>query len=340
MLIHPRENDLVLGTHGRGFWVLDDVGLLEALTPETVSGHSQLATPRRATQIRDANRGRGSTGDTYWTAENPPRGAILDYWIGDVAVGEKVALEILDGEGALVQSVRETTATRGAHRVIWNLRHSPPLGPDGAPLRRIRGRFVVPGTYQVRLTVGERVHIRPLQVRMDPGLSVSSQERRALDATLALQADLVGATSIVGATVDTASAQLHEVLAALADRGGAPNELGEKTRQVEARITELSVRLRGPGEGGVAQQETVLPLSTLVNRLYGTTESWTGAPTQDQARLTQMAHSALQEVVALLRPILEVEFPELRQALTEAGISWPAGDLPTLPDHLVPPFTP
>ncbi len=340
MLIHPRENDLVLGTHGRGFWILDDVGLLEELTPETVSGHSHLATPRRATQIRNVNRGRGSTGDSYWTAQNPPRGAILDYWIGGDGEGEKVAVEILDVEGELVRSVTETTATRGAHRVVWDLRHPSPLGPDGRPLRGIQGRFVVPGTYQVRLTVGERVHTRPLQVRMDPGLSMSAQERRALDATLALQAELATATAIARAAVDTAAAQLQDVLEALAERPEAPTRPVERARGMEARVADLLVRLRGPGEGGVAQQETVLPLSTLVNRLYGTTEGWTGAPTEDQSRLTRWAHSELRDVVTLLRPMLEVDFPGLRQELANAGIPWPTGDPPTLPDPLVPPFIP
>ncbi len=340
MAVHPRENDLVIGTHGRGFWVLDDLGLLEDLTPAVVAGHSHLAAPRTATQIRDVNRGRGSVGDSYWTARNPPRGAALDYWIGDAAIGESVVLEILDGAGSVVRRVEESTAARGAHRIVWDLRHEAPIGADGQPSRRLPGRFVLPGSYQVRLTVAEQVQVRPLQVRMDPGLSVADGARRALDAALALQADLVGAVALFGSAVDTVLAQAGTVLESLAGLPDAPGTLTERARELEAGARRLRVVLEGPGQGGIAQQETVLPLSTLVTRLYSTTETWTNRPTADQSRLTTRAHRDLVELLSRLRPLLERDLPELRRAMAEAGIPWPAGDAPVLPDGLLPPFEP
>ncbi|MDG2238753.1 MAG: hypothetical protein P8L30_00850 [Longimicrobiales bacterium] len=340
MVVHPRENDLVLGTHGRGFWVLDDLGLLEDLTPAVVAGHSHLATLRTATQIRDVNRGRGSVGDNYWTAQNPPRGAVLDYWIGDAAVGEPVVLEILDGAGNVVRRVEDSTAARGVHRIVWDLRHEAPIGGDGEPSRRFRGRFVLPGSYQVRLTVAEQVHVRPLQVQMDPGLSVADGARRALDAALALQADLVGAVALAGSAVDTMLVQAATVLESLAGLPDAPGTLTERARELEAGARRLQVVLEGPGQQGIAQQETVLPLSTLVTRLYSTTEGWTHGPTADQSRLTNRAHRDLVELLAVLRPLLDRDLPELRRAMAEAGIPWPAGDAPVLPAGLLPPLVP
>jgi photosystem II stability/assembly factor-like uncharacterized protein len=340
MAVHPRENDLVIGTHGRGFWVLDDLGLLEELTPTVVAGHSHLAAPRTATQIRDVNRGRGSVGDSYWTARNPHRGAALDYWIGDAAIGESVVLEILDGAGSVVRRVEESTAARGAHRIVWDLRHEAPIGADGQPSRRMRGRFVLPGSYQVRLTVAERVQSRLFQVRMDPGLSVAPGARRALDATLALQADLVSAAALSGSAVDTVLAQAGTVLESLARLPDASVTLTERARELEAGARHLQVVLEGPGQEGIAQQETVLPLSTLVTRLYSTTEAWTNRPTADQSRLTTRAHRDLVELLSRLRPLLERDLPGLRQAMAEAGVPWPAGDAPVLPDGLLPPFAP
>jgi photosystem II stability/assembly factor-like uncharacterized protein len=340
MVIHPRENDLVLGTHGRGFWVLDDLGLLEALTPDAAAVPSLLATPRRATQIRDVDRGRGSVGDTYWAAPNPPRGAILDYWIGDAGAGQPVVLEVLDGGGTPVRRVAGATATRGAHRLTWDLRHEAPLGADGRPSPRGRGRFVLPGTYEVRLTVGDRVHTRPLQVRMDPGLEVSGEVRRALDAMLELQARLVGAAAFSGAVVDTLLAQARVVRDTLATRTAAPSAVTERAAALEAEAHRLRVALHGPGELGVAQQETTLALSALVSRLYSTTEAWTGAPTADQRRLTLLAHRQMSELLAGVRSLLARDLPGLRQALGQAGIPWPASAAPTLPADLLPPFHP
>ena len=339
MVVHPRENDLVLGTHGRGFWVLDDLSLLEALTPDMVAEGSYLAAPRMATQIRDLNRGRGSVGDTYWTAENPPRGAILNYWIGDGAEGEQVSLQILDEAGRTVRRVAESTGVRGAHRVIWNLRHEAPVGA-GRPSRRGQGRFVLPGTYQVRLTVGREVLNRPLQVRMDPELSVSLRDRLALDSTLALQADLVGAAAVFGAVVDTVLAQTRTVTDSLTHHPSAPPALLERTRAVQAEAQRLNVLLEGPGSEGVAQQETVIPLSPFVGRLYSSTESWTGRPTADQRRLTTRAHQGLADLLDALRRVVERDLSGLRQAIADAGIPWPAGPPPVIPQNLLPPLRP
>jgi hypothetical protein len=338
IVVHPRENDLVLGTHGRGFWVLDDLSLLEELTAEVVAGHSHLATPRRATQIRSANRGRGSIGDTYFTAENPPRGAILDYWIGDSAEGEALTLEILDDGGALIRQVVQDIASRGAHRVVWDLRHEAPLGPDGRPLGRMRGRFVLPGHYQIRLTVGDQVRIRPLQVRMDPGVNLSPELRRALDTTLTLQAHLVGAAALSGAAVDTVLAQLGSVLESLSRLPETPATMRSRAEALQDEALRFRVLLEGPGNEGIAQQETVLPLSTLTSRLYSTTEAWTGPPTGDQNRLTNQAHEKLFELLARLRPLLEEDLPDLRKSMAEAGIPWPAGEPPQLPEDLLLPF--
>jgi hypothetical protein len=338
IVVHPRENDLVLGTHGRGFWVLDDIGLLEGLTPEVLRRDAFLATPRRATQIRDANRGRGSVGDTYWTAQNPPRGAILDYWIGEAAVGSAVRMDVLDDTGQVVRTVAEGAAERGGHRLIWDLRHEAPPGPNGRPSTRVRGRFVLPGSYQIRLWVGNREYTRPLSVRMDPVLSVDEKPREALDRTLALQADLVGAAAVVGSVVDTVAAQAEVVLEALSEHSDVPPEVAKNARAVRAEAQRLRVVLSGPGGGGIAQQETVLPIGTLVGRLYSTTEAWTGSPTEDQRRLTRQAHGDMVRLISDLRALIEQELQRLRQAFTEAGIPWPAGEAPTLPDNLIRPY--
>jgi hypothetical protein len=339
MVVHPRENDLVLGTHGRGFWVLDDLALVEGLTPETLSGDAFLAVPRWATQIRDVNRGRGSVGDTYWTAANPPRGAILDYWIGEAAVGRPVRLDVLDSMGKVVRTATEGTAERGGHRAVWDLRHEAPLGPGGRPLSRTRGRFVLPGSYLVRLRVGEQDYTRPLTVRMDPALTLDLDTRVALDRTLALQADLVGAAAVLGSAVDTIAAHADAVLKALAEEDPQPlGNLAEQARSLRAEARRLRVVLSGPGAGGIAQQETVLPLGTLVGRLYSTTEAWTGSPTEDQRRLTRQAHEGMVTLLTDLRSLLDNDLPALRKALAEAGLPWPAGEAPILSENLLPPF--
>ena len=337
IVVHPRENDLVIGTHGRGFWVLDELSLLESLSPGVVQSHSHLAKPRQATQIRDVNRGRKSFGHSYWTAKNPPRGAIIDYWIGDEAVGEAVTIDILDRRGTVVRHIDEPSAERGARRLVWDLRHEAPPTESESEWRKPNGRFVLPGDYEVRLTVGDQVHTSTLTVRMDPAVEVASRDRRALEDTLALQAQLVTAAYHASKAVD-ASVEQTEALLAASNEVPMNASLGQDAVAAAQEASRLKVVMRGE-KLGVAQQETYLPLAELVLRLYRSTESWTGAPGDEVRKLTRLAHRDLEKLLAELRPFVSDTLPALKQSVEAAGGSWPAEKLPeALPDGLIPPY--
>jgi len=335
IVVHPRENDLVVGTHGRGFWVLDELSLLESLSSEVVASHSYLAEPRRATQIRDVNRGRGSFGQSYWTADNPPRGAIIDYWIGDAALGEPVTVEVYDEQGELIRRVAESTAERGAQRVIWNLRHEAPPSDSESAWRTPNGRFVLPGDYELRLTVGDQVSTQSLSVRMDPAVNVRSDDRRELEETLALQARLLTASHQAGVAVDASVEQIEALLATLEEQN-ASNALGSMARSAAAEAERLQVALRGE-ELGIAQQETYLPLAELTLRLYMTTEAWSGAPSPEQLELTELAQRDLRSLLTELQPFLTTTLPALRERAVAENMTWPDGELPApLSDDLLP----
>jgi len=173
-------------------------------------------------------------------------------------------------------------------------------------------------------------------VRVDPGLEADNSTLEALDATLALQARLVGAAALSGTAVDTVIAQAETVIESLGRHPEAPDSLKEAARDLKHRAESLHVLLEGPGQEGIAQQETALPLSTLTTRLYTSTEAWTGAPTADQSRFTGQAHEDLVKLLADLRSLLREDLPQLRRIMDEAGIPWPAGDIPVLPKNLLP----
>jgi len=338
IVVHPRENDLVIGTHGRGFWVLDELSLLESLTPDVIQDHSYLANPRRATQIRDVNRGRKNFGDSYWTAENPPRGAIIDYWIGDNAVGSNVTVDILDNRGNLIRRIDESLAERGARRIAWDLRYEVPLSDSDSPWRKLNGRFVIPDEYKIRLTVGDRVHTSPLTVRMDPAVQVvANHHRRALENTLALQAQLLTATYHVGKAVD-ASIEQTEALLEIMNEMPTNASLAQEVRAAAEEAGRLKVALRGE-ELGTAQQETYLPLADLALRLYRITESWTGSPGDEKRRLTRVAHRDMEKLLTELRLFLSDTLPALKRNVEAADFTWPADELPEiLPDGMVPAY--
>jgi photosystem II stability/assembly factor-like uncharacterized protein len=168
MVIHPREGDLVIGTHGRGMWVLDSLAGLRGLTPETLATAGVIFTPRPAFQLTRFDRGRNAFGSAYFTAPNPSDGVYLDVYLNPAGT-EVPVLEVADATGRVVRRLAAPT-TRGLQRVIWDMRGDPPAPAAGAG-RGGRGGaspLVTPGTYEARLTIGGITTRVPVVVRPDP----------------------------------------------------------------------------------------------------------------------------------------------------------------------------
>jgi photosystem II stability/assembly factor-like uncharacterized protein len=173
--IHEGMGDLVAATFGRGFYVLDDYTPLRFITPGLLESSATLFPIRDAyaySPIRYYSAGSGA-GD--YTAENPPFGAILTYYLGRGGVGEEASLVMVlkDGDGEVVSEVPGPVGP-GFHRVVWDLRGPPPSGPEGGPPagRGRGGGMVEPGVYSVTLEVrtGEQAQVLagPEEVRVKP----------------------------------------------------------------------------------------------------------------------------------------------------------------------------
>jgi hypothetical protein len=136
LLIHPRDNDLIAGTHGRGVWIIDDITPLQQLDEKALAADVRLLDVRPGTQwLNDISLSRYAGGVKYFRGENPPPGTAISYYLKS-APGGDVKITISDVTGRVV---RNLTATKdvGLNRVMWNLRGDPPRpggrgGPPGA----------------------------------------------------------------------------------------------------------------------------------------------------------------------------------------------------------------
>ena len=194
-----KDDDLVVGTHGRGFWILDDITPLRQLTGETAGRDVVLFKPQTATRVRWNMSTDTPIPPEEPAGQNPPDGAIIDYWLGSPATGV-VTLEILDSAGAVVRKYSSDEvappiaddgnvprywirpalilgATAGAHRFLWDLQYPVPEGFSRSfPIAAIIGQtdkepdgvWVLPGRYQAKLTVAGRSVTQSFTVRMDP----------------------------------------------------------------------------------------------------------------------------------------------------------------------------
>jgi photosystem II stability/assembly factor-like uncharacterized protein len=203
-----KDNDLVAATHGRAFWILDDIAPLRQLTAEVQAAPAHLFTPSTAMRIRASTHGDTPLPPEEPAGENPPPGAIFYYYLKSPAQGE-VKLEVLDAKGQVVRSYSSKdqpfhpptppafpmywfkpeeplSSAAGMHRFIWDIRHSaPPIAQPGYSMFTVAGRDVprepagplaLPGSYQLRLTVDGKTYTQPFKLTMDPRVKATSQD--------------------------------------------------------------------------------------------------------------------------------------------------------------------
>lgn len=192
-----KNGDLIAATHGRGFWILDDISPLEQIQNNMKSQPVVLFAPAPAVRTSLSGYSRPQTG------ENPPSGAIIDYVLNKKPAGE-VTLKIIKGQNTVIRTYSSDAkhkhnrlpAKPGAHRIVWNLRYAGPV-----PIRSATPVFeqgeptapeAVPGQYTVELTVAGHTYRQPLTVKLDPRLDVP---RHALEAQLNLMLKLRDALS-------------------------------------------------------------------------------------------------------------------------------------------------
>jgi photosystem II stability/assembly factor-like uncharacterized protein len=166
VVVHPRDGDLVLGTHGRGALVMDDITPLQQLTPEVLASDSHLFEPRNAVLWRvDARLARGSTGVKNFYGRNPEPGTAIHYYLKDGARGP-VRLTVSDAVTGEVFRELEGSASAGINRVQWDLRGKPSMDRDGRG-QPVSPALADPGTYRVILSVNGQEHMQIVVVEED-----------------------------------------------------------------------------------------------------------------------------------------------------------------------------
>jgi len=194
-----KNNDLVVGTHGRAFWILDDLSPIRQFKDEIAQKDAFLYTPATAYRIQA-----GASGELHpskRTAQNPPVGAVIYYFLKDAPKAETEAkIEILDGTGKVIRKYssaevkqpeepldpddkkpeKEIKPEAGLNRFVWDLRYEEAHRVPGYYLweynHGAQGPVAAPGHYQVRLTVGSQSQTVPLEVALDPRVKVSQAD--------------------------------------------------------------------------------------------------------------------------------------------------------------------
>jgi len=351
------DDDLIVATHGRSFWVLDDIEALRQLNGAIASDDAHLFKPAPAYRVR-----RDTNPDTPLPADepagqNPPDGAIIDYSLSKPASGA-VTLEILDSQGKVIRQYASTdqpdrspdelekemippywlkpftklAVDAGLHRWVWDLRYSPPVStqheypiaavPYGTP-RYPLGPLVMPGQYTVRLTVNGSSASAPLAVRMDPRVKTSSA---GLQKKFALSMKLYSALDESSKAVNQGRS-VHEQLEDLSKSGSAP--LKDAAGALDKKVTKLL--------DGEKDSQSEIALSSVngdVIALYKEVEKSDAEPTAAQATGTALLDTKLSQKLKEWGDLKNDELARLNQQLRAAGTTEIRLDLPPRePEH-------
>lgn len=250
LTVQPHFSDLVIGTHGRGFWILDDVTPLRALSDEVLTSTAHLFAPRAAYRFRRI-RSTSSDPNSAVRGQNPRYGADINYYLSgalaDTASASdstrkdstKVKLVVLDAAGDTVRTL-DGTRRRGLNRVYWDLRYAPvraahlrtpPPGKSWVtlPTRGWRpivawdldlsqdGPLAQPGTYTVRLTTGTTTLTQPLTVLKDPNTTGTAQDvQQQVELALAIRAEMDSVVGLIN-RIEWLRKQLEDLGTQLAD---------------------------------------------------------------------------------------------------------------------------
>ena len=332
IVVQPHFNDLVISTYGRGFYVLDDVGPLQQMTPEVLASSAHLFTPRAAYRFRFIT-SPSTTYDDPTTGEDPQYGATLNYYLKAPAAQAPV-LTILDAQGKTMRQITGTNVA-GINRVTWDLRDEPgtevrlrtspmyapyiTVPPEGrvAPGTARVALLVAPGMYTVRLTVGGAEQTKQVEVRKDPNSAGTVAEiEEQLRSAAAIRVDMNAAAAAV-ARIESVRVQLDALKRAVTDADVIRAATALETKLVDLEMELVDLRQTGNGQDGV---RFAAKLISKLGYLAGGLSGGDFRPTDQQGEVQLLLNGQLRGHLTALESLLGSELGSLNVLLRTKNV--------------------
>jgi photosystem II stability/assembly factor-like uncharacterized protein len=342
-------DDIVVGTHGRSFWILDNVTPLRQLRASTADAAAYLFAPQLTYRIRRNNGTDTPLPPEIPAGQNPPDGAMLDYWLKSPP-SSAVTLEIFDSAGKSVRRFssadkpgtrdekelnvptywirpeRTLSAAAGMHRFVWDLHYPPPDSLEreypisaiyrDTPLYPL-GPSALPGSYTVRLTAAGGTLTQPLMIKMDPRVKVQPEDLRAQFDLETKIAEAMHRDFQALAEVRSLRKRLKEL------QSSAKPAIQSKLAELDKKAAEIEGTLGGygaeflttPGGRGLAR------LNSGLNSFLSIVDSAEAAPTTQAVAMFADVQRVLDEQIGRWTEIESTDLPALNKDLKQAGIS-------------------
>ncbi len=340
-------DDLIVATHGRGFWVLDDITALRQINGKVAQSEAFLFQPAEAVRMHAGTDYGSPMPRDEALAENPPVGAMIDYYLKSPASGP-VLIEILDARGQVIRryssedkapAVKPETldfpafwrpapkplpASAGMHRWIWDLHYTAVPGSTHlvgdefvvAP----RGVTALPGTYTVKLTVSGQSYNQPLTLKMDPRINTSAAE---------LQKQFDAATEVSRRQAEISEAQrgMNQLLSQARKLHSQVHDNASLVSSLDALVTKAEdVAGAPPAHFGMIPSKPTIEhadletLSRKLAKIFSAINDGDAAPTEDAMKAFSTAKTDLLAVMAKWNALTTKNLPEVNDQLKKAGL--------------------
>jgi photosystem II stability/assembly factor-like uncharacterized protein len=351
-------DDLIVATHGRGFWVLDDITALRQMTAKVLEADAHLFRPAEAIRMRPGNDSASPMPRDEALAENPPVGAMLDYYLKSAASGP-VVIEISDAHGQIVRryssedreppvkpetlqfpafwktTPEPLSSAAGMHRWIWDLQckavETGVRMDDDELFSAARGVIALPGKYTVKLTVAGQTYSQPLTVKMDPRVKTSAAD---------LQKQFDAATAVARSQSELADTQ-HEVKELLTTA----RQLRSQAQGNATLATALDALIQKaddiagppPGPYGIVPSKpaneapALSSLAAKFAQIFSAVNNGDAAPTIDAMQAFHSAQTDLKSVTVKWSAVRAKDLPAVNAQLKQAGLAPIALDSHTPP---------
>jgi photosystem II stability/assembly factor-like uncharacterized protein len=332
-------NDLIAATHGRSFWVLDDIAPLREMTSGQGSEDVYLFKPATAYRFRGI--GFRLPGGVA-AGENPPSGAIIDYTLKTEPKGA-ITLAILDSKGKVIRKYSSKSeggegpsagagffgggraslpAKAGLNRFEWDLRYEAPTRVPGAVSWGgfETGPLAVPGDYQVKLTVAGHSYTAPVHVEEDPRIQISAQDlQKQLDFSLQINDRITLAHEAVNEIRDI-HAQLEALQKRLVGNDKAKNAADEAKALDKKFMAVEDAIIQPKSESGEDPLNYPVMIGDQMLALTSTVDSADAAPTQSAHDVFDVLNKQLDEQLATYRQLKEKDLADLNRQIRNANI--------------------
>jgi photosystem II stability/assembly factor-like uncharacterized protein len=312
--IQPRTRDLVLGTHGRGIWIIDDLTPLRALTPEVLAQEAAFL-PVRPQQQRIRASGGWADGDAVFTGPNPPNGVVISYYQKARHVFGKLKIEVLDEKGNVLDTL-PASKRRGINRVTWGMTVKPPKVPAAATVARaaFSGPRVVPGTYTIRMSKGSKSYETKVDVGLDPRSPFTAADRKVqFDAAMKVHA-MFGEMSDLVTRINAVRSQAATAAAKLPEGDALKTQLASVVDGAEV----IRKKIVATKEGGAITGEE--RLREHMDDLYGAIVSYEGRPAATLIDYTDALRRELADVSKEFQAFDKNEVAKVNAALNAKGM--------------------